>query len=203
MLESISLPSATSAAAVCAAELSGDALGSETLEFRPGTGPLAGAYHFDVAEAREGGSAGAAPLVLQTIALPLALADGDSTVRIKGGTHVPWSPSFDYVGHVWLETVRRLRVDATARLEAWGFYPAGGGALLATFAGRTAGEAIRPLSLAARGPIWPLLFRPSVTSTTTWLRASDRRSRLTAVASPSPIAVPSCSGGAKSSSLKN
>lgn len=120
------------AAEVSRARLEGDTLGSEMLEFHPGGPPVSGSYRFDVAEAREGGSAGAATLVLQTVALPLALASGESSVTVKGGTHVPWSPSFDHFEHVWLEMLRRLGLDGTARLDAWGFYPAGGGEIKLT-----------------------------------------------------------------------
>jgi RNA 3'-terminal phosphate cyclase (ATP) len=122
-------------AVVAGARLEGDTLGSEIFEFHPGGEPIPGSYQFDVAEAREGGSAGAAALVLQTITLPLALARGESSVTVKGGTHVPWSPSFDYFETIWLEVLRGLGLNATARLDAWGFYPAGGGAITLDLAG--------------------------------------------------------------------
>lgn len=67
-------------AAICQAKVQGDALGSMTLEFIPSSSVQAGQYTFDVTEARLGGSAGAVTLVLQTILLPLALADGASKV---------------------------------------------------------------------------------------------------------------------------
>ena len=39
-------------------------------------------------------------LVLQTVLLPLAFASGDSGVELLGGTHMAWSPPFDYVRDV-------------------------------------------------------------------------------------------------------
>lgn len=114
-------------AALTRASLDGDVLGSGTLQFCPRISPAAGVYRFDVADAREGGSAGAATLVLQTVTLPLALAGAESSVTAVGGTHVPWSPSYDYFETVWLESLRGLGLNATSRLIAWGFYPAGGG----------------------------------------------------------------------------
>lgn len=138
------------AAAVVDARLEGDVLGSSTLEFRPSRPPAAGSYLFDVAEAREGGSAGAATLVLQTITLPLALAGGESTAVAKGGTHVPWSPSFDFFQNIWLETLRRLGADASAHLDAWGFYPAGGGEISLRLDG---GASMHPLTVLERGPL--------------------------------------------------
>lgn len=121
-------------AEICKAQVSGDEPGSQTLIFRPGGPARAGDYVFDVAEAREGGSAGASSLVLQTVLLPLALAgrgastgNRDSTVIIRGGTHVAWSPPFDYIRDVWLPTLSRMGVGATLELNRWGWYPVGEG----------------------------------------------------------------------------
>jgi len=61
-------------AALCRAETRGDELGSRDLDFAPQTPVQSGSYVFDVAQAREGGSAGSTNLVLQAILLPLALA---------------------------------------------------------------------------------------------------------------------------------
>jgi RNA 3'-terminal phosphate cyclase (ATP) len=125
------------AAAIVGATLERDTLGSNVLEFHPRSPPVAGSYHFDIAEAREGGSAGAATLVLQTVGVPLALACGESTVTVNGGTHVLWSPSFDYFDRVWLAMLRRLGVEASAELGAWGFYPAGRGEITLRLRGAT------------------------------------------------------------------
>jgi RNA 3'-terminal phosphate cyclase (ATP) len=89
------LTAVRAAAALCGAQLSGDTLGSTCLEFAPEAPVVAGNYVFDVSLAREGGSAGAVMLVLQTVLLPLALAAGDSRVELHGGTHMAWSPPFD------------------------------------------------------------------------------------------------------------
>jgi len=121
------LTAVRAAAMICDAHLTGDKLGSTQLVFEPQNSPIPGLYEFDVAEAREGGSAGAATLVLQTVLLPLALASKPSTVTVKGGTHVPWSPSFHYLRDVYLPILAQLGVYATADLPAWGWYPAGEG----------------------------------------------------------------------------
>ena len=140
------------AAEVCGARLEGDVLGSRTLHFAP-TGPLrAGDYRFDVAAARRGGSAGAASLVLQTVLLPLALAAGDSTVRVRGGTHVAWSPSFDYLRDVWLPALAPAGVRAELELCRWGWYPVGRGELRARIGG-LGGRRLAPLSLRHRGAL--------------------------------------------------
>jgi RNA 3'-terminal phosphate cyclase (ATP) len=121
------LTAARAAASICQAQVRGDKLGSMTLEFIPSCSPQAGKYTFDVTEAREGGSAGAITLILQTILLPLAQATGNSVVILKGGTHVPWSPSVTYIEQVYLPMLKQLGVQAQVQLKAWGWYPQGGG----------------------------------------------------------------------------
>jgi len=79
------------AAFITGAEVQGAELSSAALQFRPNR-TSGGSYRFDVAEKQ--GSAGSVSLVLQTILLPLFFAEQPSEVLVKGGTHVPWSPSF-------------------------------------------------------------------------------------------------------------
>ncbi|MDF9393323.1 MULTISPECIES: RNA 3'-terminal phosphate cyclase [Methylococcus] len=114
-------------ALLCDARIEGADLGSQTLEFIPCRSVRAGDYTLDVEEAREGGSAGAIMLVLQAILPPLALAEGASTVSLRGGTHVPMSPPFDYVREVWLPTLARMGVRAELSLIRSGWYPIGKG----------------------------------------------------------------------------
>jgi RNA 3'-terminal phosphate cyclase (ATP) len=121
------LTAVRAAADICGAELIGDAVGSTTLEFRPTGVPQPGKYKFDVAETTGAGSAGAIMLILQTILLPLALSAGNSRVVLRGGTHVPWSPSATYIEQVYLPVVQQMGVQAQMQLQAWGWYPQGNG----------------------------------------------------------------------------
>ncbi|MBH8552934.1 RNA 3'-phosphate cyclase [Nostocaceae cyanobacterium CENA357] len=121
------LTAVRAAARICHAQLRGDALGSMMLEFIPGSSVQAGTYTFDVSEARQGASAGAITLVLQTILLPLALAGNDSQVTLRGGTHVIFSPTMTYIEQVYLSMLQRMGVEAEVQLGAWGWYPQGGG----------------------------------------------------------------------------
>ncbi|MFB2917455.1 MULTISPECIES: RNA 3'-terminal phosphate cyclase [Aerosakkonema] len=129
------LTAVRAAAAICQAQMRGDALGSTMLEFVPGSSVQAGEYIFDVSDAREGGSAGALTLVLQTVLLPLALAAGDSQVTLRGGTQVPFSPPFSYIEKVYLPIVSRMGLQASVKLNAWGWYPQGGGEVELRLAG--------------------------------------------------------------------
>lgn len=144
------LTSVRAAAMLCGAEAKGAELGSQTLQFIPRKPVQAGDYFLDVAEAREGGSAGAVMLVLQTLLPPLALAAGASTVILRGGTHVDMSPSFDYVHDVWLPTLARMGVRAELFLVRSGWYPVGRGEVRLRITGS---EKLLPLRLEYRGAL--------------------------------------------------
>jgi RNA 3'-terminal phosphate cyclase (ATP) len=91
------LTAVRAAAAICQAEVSGAALNSHTLTFAPQVSPQGGNYLFDVAQAAQGGSAGSVSLILQTVLWPLLFAERPSQVILRGGTHVPFSPTFHYL----------------------------------------------------------------------------------------------------------
>lgn len=137
------------AAAVCDARLEGAQLGSQTLTFIPRSPPQAGSYSWDVAAARRGGSAGSTSLILQTVLLPLALAEGASKVTVEGGTHVPWSPPFHYLAKVYLPTLARLGVEARLDIERWGWYPIGEGSVRVQI--KETLFPLKPIDLSERG----------------------------------------------------
>jgi len=136
------------AAQVCDAAVSGAELGATTLHFVPGSRPRAGAYTLDVAEMRQGGSAGAVTLVLQTVLIPLAHATGPSRLTLTGGTHVAWSPPFHYLAHVYQPLLTRWGYRAGLELDLWGWYPLGQGQVRATIQPREpappAGDLLEP-----------------------------------------------------------
>jgi RNA 3'-terminal phosphate cyclase (ATP) len=115
-------------AAVSAAEVSGDALGSTELTFVP-HGLRPGEYHFDVGALR--GSAGSVALLFEALLLPLAQACGPSQLTLLGGTHVPWSPSVPYITDVVLPALELTGVRAHVTLRRPGWYPAGHGEIQA------------------------------------------------------------------------
>jgi RNA 3'-terminal phosphate cyclase (ATP) len=138
-------------ARVCGAALEGAALRATELEFRPQYPPQAGVYDIDVAEAATGGSAGSVTLVLQAMHLALAYAAGSSRVRLVGGTHVPRSPAWHFLAHVYLPTVAGMGLRAETQLERWGFYPVGQGVITAEIEAR--GRPLAPITLERRGPM--------------------------------------------------
>jgi RNA 3'-terminal phosphate cyclase (ATP) len=117
-------------------------LRSRQFTFHPGA-VRAGDYSFDV------GTAGSTTLVLQTIALPLALTAGDSHVTIIGGTHNPMAPCYEYLERVWAPLLGQLGVQLELKLKRAGFYPAGGGQIEARIRGIE--TALRPCNILERG----------------------------------------------------
>jgi RNA 3'-terminal phosphate cyclase (ATP) len=97
----------------------GAEVGSSELRFEPG--PVrAGDYVLEV------GTAGSTPLLFQCLFYPLALAGGGS-LTVRGGTHLPHSPSYHYLAGVWLPVAQAYGLRASLRLVHAGFYPKGGG----------------------------------------------------------------------------
>ncbi len=114
------LTAAHAAVEIGAAEADGLKIGSPQLTFKP-KAATPGAYTFQV------GTAGSTMLVLQTVLPALMLAAGPSTLHLKGGTHNPYAPPFDFIAQAFLPLLNRMGPTIRAELERPGFYPAGGG----------------------------------------------------------------------------
>ena len=108
------------ACAIGGAECEGLAIGSSHIIFRPGS-VTPGEYHFAV------GTAGSTGLVLQTVLMPLLLADGPSRLVLEGGTHNMMAPPFDFIAKSFLPQVARMGPKLSAKLVRHGFFPRGGG----------------------------------------------------------------------------
>ena len=135
------------AVAVCGGQAEGAELGSQTLVFTPGA-VRAGEYRFQIA------TAGSCLLVLQTVLPALMLADGPSKVELSGGTHNPMAPPFDFLERAFAPLVRRLGVGLDLQLQRRGFYPAGGGELVAHITpASTTTQPLAPVDVLERGPL--------------------------------------------------
>ena len=134
------------AAKISQADASGASIGSTQLTFTPGR-VAHGAYHFAV------GTAGSATLVLQTI-LPALLISNDqgqqTHLTLEGGTHNPFAPPFDFLAKAFLPLLERMGARIEARIERYGFYPAGGGRFEITI---TPVKSLEPIELNERGKI--------------------------------------------------
>lgn len=135
------LTAVNAAATVSGARVDGAALGSPELLFEPGE-VRGGDYRFAI------GSAGSCTLVLQTLLPALLLADRPSRVSFSGGTHNAMAPPFHFIDRSFLPLLRRMGAQADVHLDRFGFYPAGGGEIVAEI---TPTGAFTPLSLPARG----------------------------------------------------
>ncbi|MDM4208191.1 RNA 3'-terminal phosphate cyclase [Klebsiella spallanzanii] len=109
---------------ICGAEVSGDELGSQRLRFAPGR-VRGGEYKFAI------GSAGSCMLVLQTVLPALWFADSPARVEVSGGTHNQSAPSADFICRVWEPLLAKMGINQHTTLIKHGFYPAGGGAVVA------------------------------------------------------------------------
>jgi RNA 3'-terminal phosphate cyclase (ATP) len=124
-LQSQHLTCVKAAAEIGQAQYIGAEIGSRSLYFEPRT-VQGGNYRWDI------GTAGAVALVLQTVFLPLLLRTHQpSQVAIIGGTHVPHAPCAHYLLHTWVGYLQRLGLEISLELIRPGFYPRGGGQIIA------------------------------------------------------------------------
>jgi len=137
------LTAVRAAAEVGGCDVSNANVGSIRLDFRPDK-VRGGDYTFNV------GTAGSATLVLQTVLPALMLAEEPSTLTLRGGTHNPMAPPFDFLQRVYLPLVERLGPTIKTTLVQHGFYPAGGGEFRVTI---TPVNKLSNLELMQRGEI--------------------------------------------------
>lgn len=108
------------ACTVGGAECEGLELGSNRITFCPGS-VQPGEYRFAV------GTAGSTALVLQTLLVPLALANAPSRLVIEGGTHASMAPPFEFMARCFLPVFERMGPRVSATIKRHGFFPRGGG----------------------------------------------------------------------------
>lgn len=128
-------------AQISKASVVGAQLGSSELHFAPGR-IKGGDYRFAI------GTAGSCTLVLQTVILALLYAPQSSTVRITGGTHNVMAPPVQFLQHAYLPLLARMGAQVDLELIRYGFYPAGGGEVIATI---TPCAQLTPVALMERG----------------------------------------------------
>jgi RNA 3'-terminal phosphate cyclase (ATP) len=124
------------------AQVTGDTAGSAELSFSPGE-VKSGDYLFDI------GTAGSTSLVFQTIIPAVIFSKIEkTTITLKGGTHVPFSPCYHYLDRVLGAFLRSIGITVKFSIASYGFYPKGGGKVSAEI---YATERIKPLSIIERG----------------------------------------------------
>lgn len=137
------LTSVKAAQMISDAEMTGGQIGSTELTFSPRE-VKSGSFTFDV------GTAGSTALIMQTLLPALIFSQEKATITLRGGTHVPFSPSFHYLDGIFIPWLKRLGMEVRLSIEAYGFYPKGGGVIAAEIF--PAGE-IEPLRVTERGKV--------------------------------------------------
>lgn len=117
--------------------------GSTMLGFHPRT-VQGGTFEFHI------GTAGSVTLLLQSLIPPLLCAGCTSLVTITGGTHVPFSPPADYLAEVFAPMLRRIGGEVRLTIDAYGFYPRGGGKIHAEI---VPARTFRPVTLTVPGKL--------------------------------------------------
>ncbi len=125
------------------AEVSGDNTGSTELLFSPKE-VKGGEFFFDI------GTAGSTSLVLQTLIPAAVFSKEKTTITLKGGTHVPFSPSFHYLDGVFVPFLQMIGIQIILSAESYGFYPKGGGKVRADI---FPAKIIKPVKVMERGNI--------------------------------------------------
>ncbi len=130
-------------AEITGAGVEGNAIGSTGISFSP-SAPKPGDYSFDI------GTAGSATLLLQCLLPPLLFAGKQSTLNIKGGTDVPFSPPSFFTERVFVKLLERFGANILVKVAKHGFYPKGGGLLHAKI---MPSRHLAPLMLPERGKL--------------------------------------------------
>jgi RNA 3'-terminal phosphate cyclase (ATP) len=125
------------------ARVEGDSEGSTELLFEPNE-VKDGDYLFDI------GTAGSTSLLLQAILPPLIFAKNISSLSLKGGTHVPFSPPFHYISQVFIPILLKLGIEIKVKIESYGFYPKGGGKVIIEI---KPADGVKGIKLLERGKI--------------------------------------------------
>ena len=126
------------------AYVEGAEVGSRELWFEPKQTVVSGSYFFDI------GTAGSTLLVFQTLLPSLLSASGPSSLQLCGGTHNIKAPPFEFIERVFLPRLAQLGHRVTLLLVKPGFYPVGGGKLIATIEPT---QSVAPLELLHRGEV--------------------------------------------------
>jgi len=111
-------------AQICNGKVKGNSIGSQEIEFYPGE-VKGGKFNVDI------GTAGSITLLLHALIPPLIHAERETEIELTGGTNVLWSPTTDFFRHVFCNFIDKMGVNIKVDVKKHGFYPRGGGKILA------------------------------------------------------------------------
>ncbi len=128
---------------ICRAKVSGAKVGSTSIIFKPES-IQSGDYEFSV------GTAGSTLLIFQTVLPALLVANGESRLKLHGGTHNMMAPSFDFINLAFLPVLKQMGIEVDIKLLRHGFFPQGGGEWRAVI--KPAAD-IKPVNLLKKGEL--------------------------------------------------
>jgi RNA 3'-terminal phosphate cyclase (ATP) len=99
---------------LCGATVHGDEVGSKYLEFTPST-LVGGTRTIDI------GTMGSSTLVVQTVLLPMIAGGHALRLVIRGGTHNPMAPPFEFLDRVFVPLLRAMGARVSMTLDRHGF----------------------------------------------------------------------------------
>lgn len=148
------LTALNAAAEVGNANVTGAEVGSREISFEP-TEIRRGEFDFQIS------TAGSITLVLQTVLPALMIGTEESRISLSGGTHNLMAPPFDFLARSYVPQLEKMGPKVQLGLDAWGFYPAGGGQFDATI---RPVEAMTNFNLNERGKLLTRRLRSIVSS---------------------------------------
>jgi len=120
------LESVLTAAKLCNAQLKGATLSSRELWFTPSK-VEGGRIEAEI------GTAGSIPMLLLAVLPICIIAEKPVCLHVtRGGTDVQNSPTTNYIRHLLLPTLKRMRFDASLTVQKYGYYPKGMGEITVT-----------------------------------------------------------------------
>lgn len=102
-------------------------LGDQVLLFHPRRPICPLNERIDLGSVAKGSQPGSAVIILLSLLTPLARAGGISLLRCRGGTHVPFAPTYEYFRLVTLPAYARAGIVALPSIDSAGYSPRGGG----------------------------------------------------------------------------
>ncbi len=124
-------------------QVEGNFTGSSELVIRPGTEEK-NRIELNI------GTAGSISLVLQAIMLAARNYKNELTVDIRGGTNVLWAPPIDSYQQILYPLMGRMGIKTDVKIMERGFYPRGGGHVIAT---QKPVGTIKPIDLSELGDL--------------------------------------------------
>jgi RNA 3'-terminal phosphate cyclase (ATP) len=104
-------------------------VGDDILSFVPRSRLSPFRDSIDLNEFAKSSQPGSAVLALQTLMTPLARCGAYSYISCKGGTHIPFAPTYEYFRSVTLPAMAQAGVMAVVSMSSAGYPPRGGGSV--------------------------------------------------------------------------